>query len=609
MNNLTEESGISRQALQEATGLHGIWGRIVSNAIYDLLGMKAYNKLYNSKPRPEGPDFSKGVLEDLGVTWDIPEEQLARIPSEGGFITVSNHHFGSLDGMILNAVIASRRPDYKILTTFYLSLIKNLRDSFIPVDNFASGGAKSIAGIRQALSHIHNGGALGLFPAGEVATWQKKADRTSWGKKRIVEDKPWAENMMNLIKKSGLPVIPIYFDGQNSRLFHILGQIHPALRTLRLVREMFNKKGTHIKVRIGQPIAPAQIAGFDTKALGAYLRNYCYALEAQCIESRPMTVDPASQEPIADAVDPELVRSQMEALDGSRILFETGDYRAYLIKQAEAPDALRELYRLREVTFRAIGEGSGKAIDTDIFDAAYDHLILWSISNREIVGAYRFGYGSELIKPGDPSGFYSASLLRFGPDATGLLSRSMELGRSFIVEKYQREVLPLKMLFAGLCVGTTLKPGVDYTIGLVSFSAALPEFYKSLAVYFLQKYFAYPDSEFSKPTHPFRYDFLRIDPEALLSGLDGDIDAFDRLIGAISDGKFRIPVLARKYFNGGAKATCFNVDPTFSNCLDAMIVLRLCDFPQLSIKAFVRSVPQDLQDRVLRHFFGDALTA
>ena len=608
MTDQTNSAGITREMLQEALGLKGFLGRITSGAVYRILGMKQYNRLYSKRQRPNGPAFSAGVLEDLGVSYEIPEHQLDYIPAQGGFFTVSNHHFGSLDGMILNAAIASRRPDYKILTTYFLTLITNLRDSFIPVDNFSSGGARSIAGIRQALSHLQNGGGLGLFPAGEVATWQKKKNRTSLGGRRVVEDKPWADNMMNLIKKSGLPVIPVYFDGENSKLFHILGRIHPVFRTLRLVREMLNKKGTHIKVRIGQPIPADQIASFDVKSLGAYLRNRCYALEAQCVDSRPMMVSASSQEPLAEPVDPSVIRSQMAAVS-DKVIFQTGDYRAYLIKASDAPDVLRELYRLREVTFREIGEGSGQSIDTDRFDDLYHHLILWSVSNEEIVGSYRFGYGSELFdSAGEPSGFYTGSLLEFGPDAPGILSKSMELGRAFVAERYQKEVLPLKMLLAGLCVGTTLRPGVDRCIGLVSFSAALPEFYKSLVVRFLAKNFMLDDAQrFTKAPHPFQYDFLRVNPDALLDSFGSDIDAFDRMLGSISDGQFRIPVLARKYFSCGAKATCFNIDSTFSNCLDAMIVLRLSDFPQASIKSFVRSLPQEMQDRVLTHFYGDSL--
>lgn len=596
---------LDHKTMQDALGVKGLSGKVLTRLLFGVLGMRKANRIHASKARPDGPAFSEGVLEDLGVTYEIPEEQLAHIPAEGGFITVSNHHYGAIDGMILNSVVGSRRPDYKILTTYFLSMVAHLKDWFIPVDNFASGGAKSVSGIRTALEHISGGGALGLFPAGEVATWQKKKDRTAIGGKRVVEDKPWAENMMKLVLNSGLPVVPIYFDGSNSRTFHILGRIHPILRTLRLVREMTGAKGKHIKVRIGQAIPAAQIGAFDAQALGKYLRSRCYALEAQCLPDFSGKREQGNMEEIIAPVDPELVRSQMAALD-HRILFETGDFRAYLLDASDAPDAMRELYRLREATFRAVGEGTGKSIDTDPYDNYYRHLVLWNVPNGEITGAYRMGFGPDIsASHGGVPGFYTSTLLHFGPDAEPILSHAVELGRSFVREEYQRDVLPLKLLLAGLCVGITEDPAVDCCVGLVTISAAMPDFYKSLIVHFLKRDFQMENAAgFAASRTPFKPDYLRVDPDQLLQVPEKDIDAFDRLLSAISDGKYRIPVLVRKYFSCGAKVSCVNVDPDFSDSVDSMIVLRLPDFPPASIKSFVRSVPTEIQNKVLRHFYG-----
>ena len=596
---------LDHKTMQDALGVKGLSGKVLTRLLFGVLGMRKANRIHASKARPDGPAFSEGVLEDLGVTYEIPEEQLAHIPAEGGFITVSNHHFGAVDGMILNSVVGSRRPDYKILTTYFLSMVAHLKDWFIPVDNFASGGAKSVSGIRTALEHIAGGGALGLFPAGEVATWQKKKDRTAIGGKRVVEDKPWAENMMKLVLNSGLPVVPIYFDGTNSRTFHVLGRIHPILRTLRLVREMTGAKGKHIKVRIGQAIPAAQIGAFDAQALGKYLRSRCYALEAQCLPDFSGKREQGNMEAIIAPVDTELVRSQMAALD-HRILFETGDFRAYLLDASDAPDAMRELYRLREATFRAVGEGTGKSIDTDPYDNYYRHLVLWNIPNGEITGAYRMGFGPDIsASHGGVPGFYTSTLLHFGPDAEPILSHAVELGRSFVREEYQRDVLPLKLLLAGLCVGITEDPAVECCVGLVTISAAMPDFYKSLIVHFLKRDFQMENAAgFAASRTPFKPDYLRVDPDQLLQVPEKDIDAFDRLLSAISDGKYRIPVLVRKYFSCGAKVSCVNVDPDFSDSVDSMIVLRLPDFPPASIKSFVRSVPTEIQNKVLRHFYG-----
>ena len=590
--------------LQEALGLKGLLGKLISRFAYRLLELKEVNRIHEKYHDSQGPAFSAHVLEEVGVRYYIPEQQLDYIPAEGAFITVSNHHFGSVDGMILNTVIGSRRPDYKILTTFLLSMIPCLRDSFIPVDNFSAGGARRVSGIRTALGHLADKRPLGLFPAGEVATWQSRKNRTARGRRRVVEDIPWAENIIKLIRRSGLPVIPIYFQGENSRSFHILGKIHPRLRTVRLPHELFNKRGTTVQVRIGQAISAEEIASMDVPTLGKYLRSRCYALEAQC---QGCCGESAAENlaPLADPVPAERVRAEIENLP-ERMLFELGDYRAYLIRADEAPDTMRELSRLREETFRAVGEGCGQAEDTDTYDAHYRQMILWHVPNREIVGAYRLGFGPEIHRDhAGLSGFYSATLYRYGDKAEPLLARSMELGRSFIIQKYQREVQPLRLLLTGLGVSTLQCPDMEYFSGPVSISNAIPTFYKSLAVRYIERNYPMPDAgRIARAPHPFVPDFLSVDPDALLRIPDKNVDALDRLLLALSGGRFRLPVLVRKYFSCGAKLVCFNVDPDFCDSLDGLIFLRYSDFPENTLNSIIRGLPDDLQDRIRERFYG-----
>ena len=595
---------ISKDELRQALGLKALVGKCVAGALYGILGIGKLNKVYPYVADLQGPEFSEEVLRRFGISYEVPPEQLANIPAEGGFLTVSNHPFGGADGLILNAIINPLRPDFKILTTFLLAQVRNLTKWFIPVDNFSTGGTKSITGIRTALGHIASGGSLGLFPTGEVSTWQKKGRRTAVSGKRVIEDKPWPDNILKLIKNSGLPVIPIYFDGTDSLLFHILGMIHPRLRTIRLVHELTNKRGMTVKVRIGKAIPASEVAAMDIPVLKEYLRNRCYALESQCIPS-PEAKLSQKMSPIAPPIDPELVRSQMQRLKDKEI-FQSGDYKAYLIDATDAPDAMRELYRLREETFRQIGEGTGEPQDTDSYDAYYKHLILWSVPNGEIVGSYRFGYGSSIIPEKGKEGLYTSSQVNFGPEADRILPRSMELGRSFVAPKYQKEVLPLKLLLAGLAVALAKDPASTFMIGTVTISDALPNLYKSLAFHYIERDFKLPEAvRFAGPTHPFRPDFIRVNPEGLLSGVPkGDIDAFDRLLVSISEGKSRLPVLFRKYFSCGAKVACFNVDPLFGNCLDAMIVLKASDFPSRMLRSVVRPLPQETQEAVFMHFYG-----
>ena len=584
----------SREDLQRMLGVKGWLGKCLSGLIIKVLELDKVNRTQAKYASSMGPDFARDILQDQGITYDVPEGELDRIPADGGFITISNHHFGSLDGLILCDTVGRRREDYKILTTFMLSLIPNLSPNFLPVNNLGGkNDARSINSIRMALQHIKDGGALGLFPAGEVATYQKEGKRTAVSAQKVIEDKPWAPNMIRLIQKSGLPVVPIYFDGTNSRNFHFLGKIHPRLRTVRLVHELFNKRGTHIKVRIGRPVTPEEMAKFaSAEELGAYLRNLTYALEVNCIEEKKRA-DLQQMEPIMDPVDPAVVKAELESIP-ERILFECGDYRCYFTRPDDIPGVMTEIARLREVTFRTVGEGSGKAKDTDIYDTYYKHLILWNIPNGEIAGAYRVGVGKEVLQR--PEGFYTASLFAFREGLKPYLPKSLELGRSFITPRYRKEVLPLKLLLSGILTAGANCEGAEYTLGPVSVSSDFPTFYKSLILrYFLKNHSMENAENVVAPKTPFTPDFLRVNPDALLSGCKS-VEDLDRLLQYLSSGTLRLPVLFRKYACLGAKYVAFNIDKDF-NTLDAFIILWLGDMPENSFNSFAKFLkPEQLEE-------------
>ena len=595
---------LTKAELQQSLGIKGFFGRMVAGVAYRFLELKEINRIHKKYAAYDGPEFSARVLEEVGVKYEIPEGQLARIPREGGFFTVSNHHYGSIDGMILSTEIGRIRPDYRILTTFLLALIPSLRDSFLPVDNFGGDASKrNVKALRRALEHIGAGGPLGLFPAGEVATFQKKHLRSADKDKKIVEDIPWAENIIKLIRRSGLPVIPIYFDGGNSKTFHFLGKIHPRLRTARLVHEMLNKPGMTVQVRIGQPISPEEIKSFDIPTLGKYLRNRTYALQAQCQTAAPEKAEIHWDELVAAPSDLDKVRAEIAAIE-DRKLFDMAEYSCYLTGSSDIPETMREIARLREETFRGVGEGTGKALDTDVYDGYFRQMILWNRTAGEIVGAYRLGIGPEMLKDhGGVQGFYTASEFTYAPGVEPLLSKCIELGRSFIIAKYQREVLPLKMLFTGLAVVALRYPEIDYYLGPVSISDSVPDFYKSLIVYYLEHAFPFPDSDkVATAPHPFVPDYLSVNPDDLLAPHLESLDSFDRLLSSISDGKYRIPVLVRQYFKFRAKLICMNVDPLFADSLDGLILLRFTDYPENTLRTIVRPLPKEMQDAIMVRF-------
>ena len=585
------------EELQSLLGLKGGLGLAVSKAIIKIIGLDEINRIQGKYSELAGPEFAARVLEEVGVSWELPVQDLANIPSEGGFITVSNHSYGSIDGLLLSAVVGGRRPDYKILTTFLLSKIPGLSDSFIGVDNFSSGGARSIQGIRIALGHIADGNASGFFPAGEVATWQKKDKRTAGG--RVIEDCPWAENIIKMIRRSKLPVVPIYFDGGNSRLFHLLGLLHPRLRTVRLIREMLNKDGLCVKMRIGKPILPFETEGMDVAALGGYLRARCYALESECRESGDRKAE--ASVPVAAGWGEEKVRAEIERIS-DRMVFEQAGYRCYLTRSDDVPAIMHELGRLREITFRGVGEGTGLELDLDSFDGYYRQLVLWHVADGCIAGAYRIGIGSEIMLSKGVGGFYTSTLFRYQKGAEAFLSQCMELGRSFVVEKYQREFLPLRLLMTGILRTVMQYPDVKFFIGPVSISGEYPDLYKSLMVKFLtDRYGASPEESIALPEHPHKPDFLRVDPSRLLFGLK-DPDDLDKLFSSMSDGEWRVPPLVRAYVSWGAKFITFNVDPDFNNSLDGLILSRLSDFPPRMLDMLFRSLEPEERESIKERF-------
>jgi len=587
------EAVLGPEKLRDMLGLKGALGKLAASIIIKVLEIDKVNKTRPKFAGESAPDFSRDVIKEIGAGYEVPEEQLARIPAEGAFITVSNHPVGSIDGLILCDLVGHRRADYKIMTTYLLSLIPELADCFLPVDNFSGKlDARNINSMRICQKTLQAGRCLGFFPAGEVSTYQKAERRTALGTRPVIEDIPWSLTIAKLIKRAQVPVIPIYFDAANSPTFHRLGKINPYLRTIRLVHELFNKRGALVKVRIGQPIQPSEYADMQANALSDYIRNRTYALEAQCQEE-PVAETQTHLQPLAAPVDPALVREEMERVT-NRVVFTSGDYRCYLVPSAEIPNTMKELARLREMVFRAVGEGTGLPQDTDQYDTYYRQLILWSISNQEIAGAYRIGVGSELMaRPEGARSFYSDSLFHFQEGLTPYLPKAMELGRTIILPQYQRDVTTLKLLMSGILTSIGRIPGMEYTLGPASISNSIPYFYKSLIVHFMLKNCSALDAaSMVKPGHPFQPDFLRVNPDSLLVNCHS-LDDLDRLILALSDGQYRLPVLLRKYVSFGARVVGFNVDPDFSNSLDAFVLQWVHDMPENSFRSMGRMLSEE----------------
>ena len=482
------------------------------------------------------------------------------------------------------------------MANFILSHIPNLKDCFFSVNPFEKNPEwkSSVGGIKGAIQYIADGHGLGVFPAGEVSRYHGH---------NFPEDLPWSNSIARIIKSAGVPVIPVFWDGSNSRRFYRWDRIHSMLGTARLTRELINKKNTRFNLQIGKPIFPEEIALYEKpKDLAAYLRSRSYALEAN-VPAKETPKSLVSQEPIHAKVEKALIVAELEKLQ-DHILFTAANYDCYLAEYEEIPNIMTELARLREETFRAIGEGTGKPLDQDEFDTRFRHMILWDRTKEQIAGSYRLGIGSDIMPRFGFKGFYISTLFKIDDSFSDPLSHTIELGRSFVALEYQKEVLPLVLLLRGLAVVVVKYPDIKHFIGPVSISSWYPKFYQSLIYEYVTKKHPVGEelSNKIKPITPFTPDFLKVDVETLLEKNMESTDRFDKFMFRLSNGGYRIPTLFKKYLKLNAKFLCFNVDPDFNDTLDALLFLTFTDFPEDEVMPLFRDSSEEEVQAVRKRF-------
>lgn len=588
---------VTKSDIKQALGMKGFFGNCVAGLVFGVCGLGEINRLFDEAADYQGPAFADHLLENMGLTVDVAPEQLENIPKEGGFIVVSNHPFGGIEGVMLLSVVAKRRPDFKLMANFILSHIPNLKDCFFSVNPFEKNPEwkSSVGGIKGAIQHVAAGNGLGIFPAGEVSRYHGHD---------YPEDLPWSNSIARIIKNANVPVIPVFWDGQNSARFYRWDKINSMLGTARLTRELANKRDQHVILQIGKPILPAEVEAYEKPAeLAAYLRNRSYALEANINNAQTKTTND-KWAPVEPARDTQLLIQELEAIREKSFLFSAANFECFLANYDDIPNLMHELGRLREEAFRFIGEGTGKSLDTDEFDRHYKHLILWDNKKQQIVGAYRLGFGNEIMRDKGIKGFYVSTLFKFDESFGETLKKTIELGRSFVTVDYQREVLSLVLLLRGLAVVVTRNPEIEHFIGPVSISSWYPKFYQSMIVKYVTE--KHPVSEelahVASPTTPFHPDFLKVDPDVLMRDYMDSVDKFDKFMFRLSNGVYRMPTLFKKYLKLNAKFLRFNVDPDFNDTLDALLFLTFTDFPEDEVMPMFRDTTVEEQQLVRERF-------
>lgn len=547
--------------------------------VYNKLKLKDLNEIYRRHSEKESSEFVSAILADLGIHFEVSPEDLKRIPSKGGFILLSNHPFGAIDGLIICKSISEKRPDFKLMANFLLQRIIPLKDQLFPVNPFETMKDKqsSVKGVRNALSYVHDGHPLGIFPAGEVAAFKLS--------KLNVKEKEW-DQIVKFILKCNVPVVPAYISGTNSPLFHMLGLIHPLLRTAKLPSEIFNKAEKSVYLKIGHPIQVEDLKKIGSvHAISTYLQLksnlLSKSLSVDAFYKKPILGIKKRQVPLIASPQHNLLTDEIAALPEDTLLMQSGEYQLYLIRSHQAPNLMIELGRLRELTFREVQEGTNKEIDLDPYDIYYSHLIIWDQSKKALVGSYRIGKGDEIMSKHGVKGFYLHSLFRMKKEFRSYLSESVELGRSFIASDYQRKPTTLFLLWKGILLFMDKNPNYRYLIGPVSMSTSFSKFSKELVVSFSHKYLQQKELvALVQPRKKFKLSQRNEKKVAtLLGGIDSDIEKLDKLIQETDKGQ-RIPILLKKYIGLNAKLISFNVDPLFNNCLDGFIFLDYHQVPE-----------------------------
>lgn len=556
-----------KENVKTQLGLKGFASDLEATLVMSLLGIHKLNRILRPAAGLKGKDFAQKAVDLVGVTPVISEADLAYIPKSGPCIICANHPYGGIDGFMMISAVGKVRPDFLVMVNFLVASLPVLQDVTTAVNPFEGGATKSVGGVRAAFGHVRNGGALIIFPAGQVSS--------DCNPEHVVKDIAWANGAMHLIQKVAAPVIPAFFDGCNSRFFHFIGKIHPRLRTIRLPAEVTNKRGTTVHLKFGKPVMPAELATYKTpEELGAYLRNRSYALEG-LIPSSGGSVTPRALCPIEPHVSPEVLHAELAGLESSLLYRESG-YSCYLNSYGQIPNVIREIGICREETFRQNGEGTGNPIDLDEYDNHYLHLHLWCDATGELVGAYRVGIGKEILESKGLNGFYCNQFFHFKDSFIPTLRQSIELGRSFIVQKYQTVPNALKMLlFQGVGRLGVLYPDAKRFIGPASLSSDIPKMFSSIMVeYFRQTSFDRELSQMTEPGNPFTPDFGKLDIDALnLSALT--VDQFDKTLSRLSGGSYRLPPLVRAYAKANCRFIAFNVDKDFNDCIDALVTVEL----------------------------------
>lgn len=560
--------------------------RPVTAILARFLGIHSLNRIYREvhsrlEDAEHDPAFFMKTLRVMRTSIEMEADCFGRFPSTGPLIVIANHPYGGIDGVALGALLSSVRSDSKLMGNFLLSRIDGIRGSIINVDPFEREGSSqyNYSGVREALKWLRKGGCLGVFPAGEVSAF-------NW-RSLSVSDRTWSSHIVPLALRTGATIVPLYFVGRNRLFFQLAGILHPRFRTLLLASEFCNMQDAVLSVRVGRPISPEllKLMG-DNPVTTDYLRLQTYALGEALPEkkSKPLVKLPfraarssRKLQPVAPAQLKHRLRKEIGQLPESNILTGNDDFRVFCAEASEIPYCMKEIGRLREETFRSVGEGTGNAVDLDTFDDYYLHIFIWDLKRENIVGSYRVGLVDEIVNQRGKQGLYTATLFKFRSGFLEKLGPALELGRSFISLDYQKKHSSLALLWRGIGQFIVRNPRYKTLFGPVSITNSYDKLSKDLMVHYLREHnFDEELSPLVQARKPLRAKrkVRGISLKGIGEGLDS-VGAVSAVISAIEEDKKGIPILLHHYLKLNGSLLSFNVDPCFSDVIDGLILVDL----------------------------------
>ncbi len=546
----------------------------VREFLYSALQVRDLQKLYDDARSRDASSLSQAALDELDIHVEVTEQDLQRIPQSGRVMVVANHPFGLLDGLILDTILRRVRSDYYLLLNAQLSNLEEFRTRSIPLDVFGGKAAvaKNAVHLRQVVQQLRRDHAIACFPSGEVSHWERAKFRST--------DPAWNAAPIRCAMLARTNIVPVFFNGSNSLSFQLVGLLHPRLRTARLPGELLNKKGHSVEVRIGNAIPARELDRFGSfQTATEYVRARTYLLGRRdwrkakpLVPSLPLlrsrVLVPVSAQTTAFHAEVDgLVRTAAPIAENESYLVVTGQGR-------QIPKILEEVGRLRELTFRAAGEGTGKSRDIDRFDDEYTHLVLWHKRTRTVAGAYRLAWTKDILPRQGITGLYTSTLFRYRPEFFQRLGPAVELGRSFIIREFQKDYSALYVLWQAISRTVAARPDSPSLFGAVSVSSNYSETSRQLIADHISAHrFDGELARLAVPKCPFR---VRLNcPE--LAVISRCLPELDDLRGSMQDlnEEAGVPVLLRHYLKLGGRVAGFHMDRHFSDSLDGLLILDL----------------------------------